>query len=275
MLLALGCAPQASSTATDTQTNSNQTPAECAQGKTLKSGVLTVGTDSPAYDPWFRNNDPTNGKGYESAVAYAVAQQLGFDPSAVTWTKVPFNSSYAPGPKHFDFDINQISINPDRAKAVTFSDGYYTASQALITLKDSPIAKATSIDDLKQYKLGAQTGTTSLTAIREDVQPTQQPLVFQNTNVAKQALLNHQVDAIVADLPTAFYITAVEIPSATIVGQFQQQSGTPEQFGMLFEKDNPLVECVNQALATIKSDGTLDAIEQKWLSQTVNVPVLQ
>lgn len=277
-LLALGCAPQASSTTAtqpSTSSSASQSAAECVQGKTMTDGTLTVATDSPAYEPWFKNNDPSNGKGYESAVAYAVAKQLGFDPSSVTWVKEPFNKSYAPGAKNFDFDINQISINPDRAKAVTFSDGYYTASQALITLKDSPIAKATSIDDLKQYKLGAQTGTTSLTAIREDVQPTQQPLVFQNTNVAKQALLNHQVDAIVADLPTAFYITAVEIPSATIVGQFQQQSGTPEQFGMLFEKDNPLVECVNQALATIKSDGTLDAIEQKWLSQTVNVPVLQ
>ncbi|HET7431340.1 MAG TPA: ABC transporter substrate-binding protein [Nocardioides sp.] len=275
MLLALGCAPQASSTATDTNTNPTQSPADCAQGKTLKSGVLTVGTDSPAYDPWFRHNDPTNGQGYESAVAYAVADQLGFAKSAVTWTKVPFNKSYAPGDKNFDFDINQISITPARAKVVTFSDGYYTAAQALITLKDSPVAKATTLDELKGYKLGAQTGTTSLTAIRDDIQPSSEPLVFDDTNVAKQALLNHQVDAIVADLPTAFYITAVQIPSATIVGQFQQQSGSPEQFGMLFQKDNPLATCVNLALAAMKSDGTLDAIEKKWLSQTVNVPVLQ
>jgi len=277
MLLALGCAPQASSTtATDTTaTTASQTAADCAQGQTMKSGVLTIGTDSPAYDPWFRHNDPTNGQGYESAVAYAVAKQLGFGPSAVTWTKVPFNSSYAPGPKHFDFDINQISITPARAKVVDFSDGYYTASQGVIALKDSPAAKATSLADLKDLKLGAQTGTTSLTAIRDDIQPTSEPLVFQSTNVAKQALLNGQVDAIVADLPTAFFITAVQIPSSTIVGQFQQQTGSPEQFGMLFEKDNPLVGCVDQALATLKSDGTLDAIEKKWLSQTVNVPVLQ
>jgi polar amino acid transport system substrate-binding protein len=274
LLLALGCAPQSSSTATDTSPAS-QSPADCAQGKTLKPGVLTVGTDSPAYDPWFRNNDPTNGKGYESAVAYAVAKQLGFDASSVTWVKEPFNKSYAPGDKNFDFDINQISITPQRAKVVTFSDGYYTAAQALIALKDSPASKATTLAELKGYKLGAQTGTTSLTAIREDIQPTSEPLVFDDTNVAKQALLNHQVDAIVADLPTAFYITAVEIPQATIVGQFQQQSGTPEQFGMLFQKDNALAGCVNSALAAMKSDGTLDAIENKWLSQTVNVPVLQ
>jgi len=275
MLLALGCAPQESSTATDSQTtNSTASPADCAQGKTLKDGVLTVATDSPAYDPWFSHNDPSNGKGFESAVAYAVAKRLGFDKASVTWVKEPFNKSYAPGDKDFDFDINQISITPARAKVVTFSDGYYTVAQALIALKDSPVAQAQSVADLKQYKLGAQTGTTSLTAIREDIQPSSEPLVFDDTNVAKQALLNHQVDAIVADLPTAFYITAVQIPSATIVGQFRQQAGTPEQFGMLFQKGNPLVDCVNQALTAMKSDGTLDAIQQKWLSQTVSVPVL-
>jgi polar amino acid transport system substrate-binding protein len=277
MLVALGCAPQDSSTATDTPASSDttQTPADCAQGKTMTDGTLTIATDSPAYDPWFSHNDPTNGKGYESAVAYAVAKELGFDESSVKWVKQPFNTSFAPGPKHFDFDINQISITAAREKAVTFSDGYYTAAQALVALDDSPISKVTSLADLKKYKLGAQTGTTSLTALRDDVQPDSDPVVFQNTNDAKQALLNHQVDAIAADLPTAFYITAVQIPHSTIVGQFQQQSGTPEQFGMLFSKGNSLVECVNAALADMKSDGALDAIEKKWLSQTVSVPVLQ
>ncbi|WP_395690241.1 ABC transporter substrate-binding protein [Nocardioides sp.] len=280
LFAAAACAPASDSpAATDSASSGSSSPTgdQCAvDNLALKTpGQLTVATDSPAYDPWFQDNDPSNGKGYESAVAYAVAKQLGFTADQVTWVKEPFNNSYAPGPKDFDFDINQISITPERAQKVTFSDGYYTASQALIALKDSPVADATSLSDLKDYKLGAQTGTTSLTAIREDIQPTQQPLVFQNTNVAKQALLNGQVDAIVADLPTAFYITAVEIPKGTIVGQFQQQSGTPEEFGMLFQKGNPLVDCVNQALATLKSDGTLDQLEQKWLSQTVNVPVLQ
>jgi polar amino acid transport system substrate-binding protein len=277
MLLALGCAPQASSTtATDSNpTNASQTAADCAQGRTMKSGVLTVGTDSPAYDPWFRHNDPTNGQGYESAVAYAVAKQLGFGPSAVTWTKVPFNSSYAPGPKHFDFDINQISITPARAKVVDFSNGYYDAAQAVIAVKGSPAASATSLADLKAYKIGAQTGTTSLTAIRDQIQPDSDAVVFQNTNDAKQALQNGQVDAIVADLPTAFYLTAVEISHGTIVGQFEPTGGQPEQFGMLFEKGNALVSCVNQALATLKDDGTLAAIQKKWLSDTVDVPVLQ
>ena len=273
-LLALGCAPQASSTATD-KTPTNATPAQCAEGRTIKSGVLTVGTDSPAYDPWFQNNDPSNGKGFESAVAYAVAKQMGFDTSSVTWVKVPFNSSYAPGPKHFDFDINQISITPAREKAVTFSDGYYTAAQGLIALKGSPISKATTLQELKKYKIGAQTGTTSLTAVRDDIQPDGGALVFQTTHDATQALLNHQVDGIVADLPTAFYITSAQVPQSTIVGQFQQSGGQPEQFGMLFEKGNPLVDCVNKALTNLTTSGELAAIEKKWLSQTVNVPVLK
>src|SRR6478735_774994 len=232
MLLALGCAPQASSTATDTSPSSSgtQSAADCAQGKTLKDGVLTVGTDSPAFDPWFRHNDPTNGQGFESAVAYEVAKRMGFEPSAVTWTKVPFNSSYAPGPKKFDFDINQISITPARARVVDFSDGYYNAAQAVIAIEGSPAASATSLDDLKKYKIGAQTGTTSLTAIRDQIQPDADAVVFQNTNDAKQALLNGQVDAIVADLPTAFYLTAAEIEDSVIVGQFQPEAGSQEQF---------------------------------------------
>ena len=277
MLLALGCAPQASSTtATDTTpTKASQTAADCAQGKTMKPGVLTVGTDSPAYDPWFRHNDPTNGQGYESAVAYAVAKQLGFSKSAVVWTKVPFNSSYAPGPKHFDFDINQISITPARAKVVDFSNGYYDAAQAIVAIKGTPAASATSLADLKSYKIGAQTGTTSLTAVRDQIQPSSDAVVFQGTNDAKQALQNGQVDAIVADLPTAFFLVAAEIDNGTIVGQFASTGGQPEQFGMLFGKGNPLVSCVNQAVATLKNDGTLTRFEKKWLTDTVDVPVLQ
>ena len=277
MLLALGCAPQASSTTANdtTPTTGSQTAADCAQGKTMKSGVLTVGTDSPAYDPWFRHNDPTNGQGYESAVAYAVAKQLGFSKSAVVWTKVPFNSSYAPGPKHFDFDINQISITPARAKVVDFSNGYYDAAQAIVAIKGTPAASATSLADLKSYKIGAQTGTTSLTAIRDQIQPSSDAVVFQGTNDAKQALQNGQVDAIVADLPTAFFLVAAEIDNGTIVGQFASTGGQPEQFGMLFGKGNPLVSCVNQAVATLKNDGTLTRFEKKWLTDTVDVPVLQ
>lgn len=261
--------PQASDPA------SSASPESCTKDKLnlFKAGTLTIATDSPAYEPWFVDNDPSNGKGFESAVAYAVADELGFSTSEVTWVKEPFNKSYAPGDKAFDFDINQISISPERAEVVDFSDGYYTATQAVITLKDN-VDAASSLAGLKDLKLGAQTGTTSLTAIREEVQPTQQPLVFDNTNVAKQALLNGQVDAIVADLPTALYITAVEIPGSAVAGQFASTSD-PEQFGMLFQKGNPLVACVNQALATLTSDGTLKQLETTWLAESIKVPVLQ
>jgi polar amino acid transport system substrate-binding protein len=251
------------------------TPPPCAVDKVKTEGTLTVGTDSPAYDPWFSDDDPSNGKGFESAVAYAVAQQMGYEADAVKWIKVPFNNSYAPGKKDFDFDINQISVTPERAKVVDFSDGYYSAAQAIITLKKSPAAKVASLSELADLKLGAQTGTTSLTAIRDVIKPSAQPMVFNDTNAAKQALNNGQLDAIVADLPTAFYITAVEIPKGKIIGQFQPETGQQEEFGLLFEKGNPLVECVNTALATLKEDGTLESIEQEWLSDTVGVPVIE
>jgi polar amino acid transport system substrate-binding protein len=279
LLAAVACAPESdggSTTATDTE-NASPSLDQCDAGSLpLKTpGQLTVGTDSPAYEPWFVDNDPSNGKGFESAVAYAVAEQLGFSADQVTWVTVPFNKSYAPGDKDFDFDINQISITPKRAEVVDFSDGYYQAAQAVIALKGSAGAEATSLDDLKGLKLGAQTGTTSLLAIRDVIQPDEDPAVFEDTNAAKQALQNGQVDAILADLPTAFYISAVEIPNSTIVGQFQPETGQQEEFGMLFQKGSGLVPCVNAALQALRDDGTLDKIEQQWLSDVVNVPTLQ
>ena len=210
LLAAVGCAPTDESSG-GSSSSASASPASCTpKDLALKrNGTLTIGTDSPAYDPWFAKNDPTNGKGFESAVAYAVAKQLGFSKSQVTWVKVPFNSSYAPGAKKFDFDINQISITPARAKVVDFSDGYYSAAQGVIALKGSKAAAGvTSLAGLKDLKLGAQTGTTSLTAIDDVIKPSSQPLVFDDTNQAKQALLNKQADAILTDLPTAFYITA-------------------------------------------------------------------
>ena len=265
-----------STTPTAEATEAGLSP-ECApdQLPLRTPGTLTIGTDSPAYEPWFVDNDPSNGQGFESAVAYAVAEQLGFSKDQVTWVKVPFNTSYKPGEKNFDFDINQISITPARAEVVDFSDGYYAAAQAVIALKGSPVSEVTSIADLADYNLGAQTGTTSLTAIRDVIKPASEPAVFEDTNAAKQALLNGQVDAILADLPTAFYITAVEIPKSTIVGQFQPETGEQEEFGMLFEKGSGLVTCVNEALAELTSAGTLDQLQQQWLSDVVDVPVLQ
>lgn len=278
-LAAGACAPESDddspSTATDPTDSATADPCAVDSLPLRTAGQLTVGTDSPAYEPWFVDDDPTNGKGFESAVAYAVAEQLGFTADQVKWVTVPFNTSYAPGPKTFDFDINQVSISDERDEAVDFSDGYYQAAQAVIALKGTDGAEADSLDDLKDLRLGAQTGTTSLTAIRDVIQPTEDPVVLEDTNVAKQALQNGQLDAILADLPTAFYITAVEIPDSVIVGQFQPETGEQEEFGMLFEEGSELVDCVNDALASLREDGTLDQIEQEWLSDTVGVPELQ
>ncbi|HVQ97138.1 MAG TPA: ABC transporter substrate-binding protein [Mycobacteriales bacterium] len=240
----------------------------------VKAGRLTIGTDKPAYEPWFSNNDPANGKGFESAVAYAVADQLGFAKSEVTWATVPFNSSYAPGRKTFDFDINQISITDDRKKAVDFSTGYYTVSQAVVALKSSKIAGAKTVAELAGAKLGAQVGTTSLDAIKSVIKPSQQPAVFNDTNDAKSQLQNKVIDGIVVDLPTAFFLTAAEIEDSTIVGQLPAGGGTPEQFGLLFEKGNPLVSCVNTALGALTTAGDLAKITDQYLAASAGAPKL-
>jgi polar amino acid transport system substrate-binding protein len=241
-------------------------------GLELKTdGVLTVGTDKPAYPPYFEDDDPSNGKGFESAVAYAIADELELD--RVEWTVVPFNASFAPGPKDFDFDINQISITPKRAERVDFSDPYYTAPQAVIALKSSDAANATSLADLQDAKLGVQIGTTSLDAVMETIQPSSQPQVFNDSNDTVRALKTERVDAIVVDLPTAFYLTAAEVPEATIVGQFDAPGG--DDWGVVLEKDSPLTDCVNQALAALKEDGDLQELTDKWMGGQAGAPELQ
>lgn len=250
--------------------------AACAKAdlKLLRSGTLTVGTDKPAFEPWFSGDDPTNGKGYESAVAYAVAEKLGFARSEVTWTTVPFNASFAPGRKTFDFDVNQVSITDARKKAVDFSTGYFDVTQAVVALNSSKVAGATSVADLKDAKLGAQVGTTSLAAIQQTVQPSRQPAVYNDNNDTVTALKNGTIDAAVFDLPTAFYLTAAEIDGSKIVGQFPSPGGK-EQFGLLFEKGNPLVSCVDRAIGTLTSDGTLATLRQQWLGGSAGAPELR
>lgn len=237
-------------------------------------GTLTIATDDPAFEPWFADNDPSNGEGYESAVAYAVAEELGFAAEDVEWIVVPFNSSYQPGAKDFDFDINQISISEDREQAVDFSEPYYSAAQAILTLEDSDFAGATSLEEFADARLGAQIGTTSLTAI-DQIDPSTAPLVYDDTVKAAQALENGQVDAIVADLPSAFYLTAAEIEGSTIAGQFQPETGDSEEFGLLMEKDSELKPCLDAAVSELKDNGTLDDIETQWLSDSADVPELR
>ena len=227
------------------------------------SGTLTVGTDKPAYPPYFEDDKPANGKGFESAVAYAVAQQLGFTKDQVKWIVVPFNSSYAPGDKKFDFDINQISITPKRAQHVDFSSPYFTAPQAVVAREDSPAASATSLADLAKVKLGVQVGTTSLDAVTASIKPSSQPQVFNDSNDTVRALKIKRVDAIVVDLPTAFYLTAAEIPKSKIVGQFQAPGG--DRWGLLLQKGSKLTTCVNQALDKLSSAGELERLQKQWM----------
>lgn len=271
-VVAVGCAPQPEDNA-DASPSANA----CDKGKlaTETSGKLTIATDEPAYEPWFKDDKPANGEGYESAVAYAVAKQLGYAESDVVWQSVPFNKAFAPGEKTFDFDINQVSISAERKKAVDFSSGYYDVRQAVIALKDSKAAKATSIADLKDVKLGAQVGTTSLDYINDVVKPTEAPAAYAKNDQAKSALKNGQVDAIVVDLPTAFYITAAEVTDAKVVGQFENIGGTPEQFGLVLDKGSALTSCVTDAVDTLREDGTLASIEKQWLSDAVDAPVLK
>jgi len=280
LLVIAGCGSSDSgSSSSSSASSSTATSANAAdkctkdQLQTRSPGTLTVATDKPAFPPYFEDNDPTNGRGFESAVAYAIAQKLGYAKSDVKWTTEPFNSSYAPGPKKFDFDVNQISITPARAKRVDFSTPYFTAPQALVALKSSDAAKATALADLADTKLGVQIGTTSLDAVNQVVKPSAQPKVFNDSNDVVTALKQKQVDAVVVDLPTAFFLTAAQVPTAKIVGQFSAPGG--DTWGALLQKGSPLTECVNQAIGDLKESGTLQSLEQRWLGAAAGAPVLK
>ena len=274
-----GCASESSSSSSVSATpaggGSSSAAASCSnssiQSQLYAKGALTVATDKPVYPPWFVNNKPASGQGYESAVAYAVAAQLGFKPSQVTWAYEPFDSSYSPGPKKFDFDINEISYSTARAQAVTFSDSYYDVQQALVALKSSPIVTKHSPADLKTYIYGDQVGTTSLQFINSQIQPTHTPKVFETLNDVKQALQTKQIAALVTDTPTAEFITT-EIPGSTVVAQFPS---TGEHYGLLFAKGNQLVTCVNKALATLKGNGTLAKLTAQYLKDFTSVPTIK
>ena len=285
-LLAAGCGGGTSSQSSGQTQATSQSSNSCAKNSLhlVSAGQLTVGTDNPAYPPWFAGgtpsgstwkiDDPSTGKGFESAVAYAVAKQLGFSKDQVKWTVVPFSQSFKPGPKDFDFDINQISYASARAKAVDFSHSYYDVNQSVVALKGSKIANATSIAALKGAKLGAPVGTTSYDYIVNNVKPSQKPNVYDTLNDSIAALKARQIDGVVVDLPTAFYMTAVQVPNGKIVGQFPAV-GQQEYFALVFEKGDPLVTCVNKALDAVKADGTLAAIQKTWLSDKASAPILK
>jgi polar amino acid transport system substrate-binding protein len=251
---------------------------------TVHDGQLTIGTDNPAYPPWYAGgtksskwkiNDPSTGKGYESAVAYAIAGKLGYTRAKVSWTYVPFNKSFAPGKKSFDFDINQISYTPARAKVASFSASYYDVNQALVVNKGTKIASIRSVAGLKSFKLGAQLGTTSYAFITSTIKPSKQPAVYPTNAGAVLALKNKQIDGLLVDLPTAFYVTAVQVPNSKILGQFENHGKATDHFGVVLQKGNALTACVNKAITTLRANGTLKKLQQLWLAKATGAPILK
>jgi polar amino acid transport system substrate-binding protein len=238
------------------------------------SGALTVATDNPAYPPWFVSNKPDSGTGYESAVAYAIAAKLGFGRSQVTWVHEPFDKAFAPGSKVFDFDINEVSVTPQRAQAVTFSTSYYPVQQAIVARKGTPIVTKHSPAQLKTYLFGDQNGSTGLAYITSKIQPTQQPKVFDTLDQAAAALEAGRIDALITDTPTAQYMAASQLkhPPTVLVAQFPTVG---EHFGLVFQKDNPLVTCVDKAITSLQSDGTLTALQRKYLGIYLQFPTIQ
>jgi polar amino acid transport system substrate-binding protein len=285
-------APTAAATAASTEPSvaPSASPDACAKDtlKLTTAGKLTIGTDNPAYPPYFQIpatgtatkpwelGDPTNGEGFESAFAYAVAEKLGFAKTDVVWVVVPFDNSFAPGAKTFDIDVNQVSYKPERAQAVDLSDGYYTLNQSIVALKANGLASAKTVADLKAFKFGAQVGTTSLDTINNVIAPTAAAMVYNSNDDAIAAVKSKQIDGLVVDLPTAFYITAAQVDNSVIVGQFAPPSGADaEHFSVVLAKDSPLTDCVNAAIAALKTDGTLDSLTKEWLSDKASAPVIQ
>jgi polar amino acid transport system substrate-binding protein len=279
--------PAASATAS---APASEEPEACAPEdlETVEAGVLTVGTDNPAFPPYFdppaddeeptdpwEFGDPTNGRGFESAMAYALAEQLGFTEDQVTWIPVPFNNSISPGPKDFDVYLAQVSFTEERTQAVDLSEGYFFSNQALVTTADSPLADATTIAEVGEYELGAAGNTTSLTYIMENIQPSVEPRIYEDNTGVKTALEAGQIQGAVFDLATAFYIVNVEMDEGVVVGQFPSDPEDKEHFSFVLDLDSPLTDCVNEAILTMGENGELDTIAAEWLADYVDAPFIE
>ena len=239
----------------------------------VDAGVLTIATGLPAFFPYVLDDDPTSKQGFESAVAYALANEMGFSDDQVQWVRTGFDEAIAPGPKDWDFNLQQFSITEEREEVVDFSTGYYEVKQALVAEADGPAAGLTSIADLKGLRIGAQIGTTSLDLIETVIDPDSQPSVYDDNTAVQAALAADQIDAFVVDLPTALFISCCVMDNGAVIGQFETPGAAPEEFGLLFADGNPLVECANAALDVLREDGTLAAIEEEWLVQLTDVAV--
>jgi polar amino acid transport system substrate-binding protein len=271
----VGFAPRLSALAqSDAATPAAATPVVPTDISTLPlktPGQLTIHADKPAYPPFFIDDDPSNGKGFESALAYAVGERLGFTRDQITWGYTSFNASYAPGPKEFDFYITQVSITEERKRAVEFSDPYYTPPLVVVTKEDSPVLAATTLAELAKFRFGAQVGTTYYTAITDYIKPEQETLVFDTTADSLTALVNDQIDAVIQDLQSANYITSEQFEGLAIAGELPENPG--EGTGMVFEKGSTLVPYVNAALASVIADGTRDELIEEWLAPPADLIV--
>jgi polar amino acid transport system substrate-binding protein len=294
-ILVAACSAGASPTPAPSETTAPSAAAETTPAPTedacakdnltlVSAGKLTIGTDNPAYPPYFDPDpadpawelgNPANGKGFESAVAYAVADRLGFTKDEVAWVAIKFDNAYAPGVKSFDFDINQVSFTPERAQTADLSDGYYFLNQSLVAVGGTPIAAAKTIAELASYQFGAQAGTTSYDTIVNVIKPTKETRVYDSNDAAIEALKNKQIDGLVVDLPTAFFVTAAQLDNGVIVGQFPPAAGEQEHFSLVLTKDSPLTACVNRAIGSLYADDTLDLITTEWLADKASAPVLQ
>ena len=289
-ILVAACAPQEYQADTPSQ---YQSAAGCAQvnrdnlyaAAGYANAYLTVATGDPAFPPWWEGgttdehpewklNDPYLGMGFEGAVTFEVAERLGFAEDRIRFVPIGFTESFAPGPKGFDFVLQQISYLPERAKSVDFSEMYYDVHQALVSVRGSPIADATTLEQLKDATLGAPIGTTSLSFIEDTIRPTTRPAVYDDLGAAVDDLKNGQVDGIVADLPTASFITTAQVPEGVVVGRLPSV-GSQEYLAMAFEKGSPIVECVNLALQEMRDDGSLDAIRRTWLGGAADAPLIR
>lgn len=249
--------------------------AACADGKTLEAGSLTIATGDPAFPPYVLDDAPESGEGFESAVALAVAKELGFEGDAVKWVRTSFDTAVAGSDSSNDFNLQQFTINDERKEVVSFSDPYYTANQAVLGYADGPGKDVTKLSDLKTLRLGAAAGTTSLQFILDVIQPDAEPFAFNSNADAKTALDNDQIDAIITDLPTGLYISAVEIEGTKVFGQFPiDAGGAGDQWGLLLSKDNPLTECTNLALAALTASGQLATITETWMGEWSEAPTL-
>jgi polar amino acid transport system substrate-binding protein len=292
----MACQPGAGASATATQSVVASASASCSEAAACATDTLqmktpdtfTIGTDNPNFPPYFAELkkgekppapwdgfDPTSGKGFESAVAYALAEQLGFAKDQVTWRPVTFNNAIAPGPKDFDVYISQVSFTEERTKAVDLSEGYWFSNQALVTNAGSPLAKATTIEEVAKYRLAAQINTTSLAYIQDKIHPDQEPRIYDDNTAVKTAIEAGQVvDGAVFDLATAFYIANVEMDNGVVVGQFPSDPAEKEHFSFLLDLDSPLTDCVNEAILTMGENGELDEIAAKWMADYVNAPFI-